>query len=153
MQHTGGHGLCSDMALLFTGGKKLFALYLTHAGMANAFGAAGSLAALLMWLYFSAAVLLLGAEFSAARPATAQSALPGGTERERQTGAAALSRLPRATPWARSDAPRQWRCATFCVFRAPQTGFIETGSGAGLCISYMLTPAPRPHTHKSSLKA
>ena len=48
-------------------GKKLFALYLTHAGTASAFGAAGSLAVLLMWLYFSAAVLLLGAEFSAAR--------------------------------------------------------------------------------------
>ncbi len=54
-------------ALLFSGGKKLFALYLAHAGMANAFGAAGSLAALLMWLYFSAAVLLFGAEFAAAR--------------------------------------------------------------------------------------
>ncbi|SDE15090.1 YihY/virulence factor BrkB family protein [Paraburkholderia lycopersici] len=54
-------------AVLFSAGKKLFALYLAHAGMATAFGAAGSLAVLLMWLYFSAAVLLLGAEFSAAR--------------------------------------------------------------------------------------
>jgi membrane protein len=54
-------------ALLFSAGKKLFALYLAHAGMANSFGAAGSLAVLLMWLYFSALVLLLGAEFSAAR--------------------------------------------------------------------------------------
>lgn len=54
-------------AVLFTAGKKLFALYLAHAGMASAFGAAGSLAVLLMWLYFSAAVLLLGAEFAAAR--------------------------------------------------------------------------------------
>jgi len=54
-------------AALFSVGKKLFALYLAHAGMATAFGAAGSLAVLLMWLYFSAAVLLLGAEFSAAR--------------------------------------------------------------------------------------
>jgi membrane protein len=35
--------------------------------MANAFGAAGSLAVLLMWLYFSAAVLLFGAEYAAAR--------------------------------------------------------------------------------------
>jgi membrane protein len=35
--------------------------------MATTFGAAGSLAVLLMWLYFSAAVLLLGAEFAAAR--------------------------------------------------------------------------------------
>ncbi|SAL55390.1 YihY/virulence factor BrkB family protein [Caballeronia humi] len=54
-------------AVLFSAGKKLFAFYLTHAGTASAFGAAGSLAVLLMWLYFSAAVLLLGAEFSAAR--------------------------------------------------------------------------------------
>ncbi|MGF6777105.1 YhjD/YihY/BrkB family envelope integrity protein [Paraburkholderia sp. GAS334] len=54
-------------AALFSAGKKMFALYLAHAGMANSFGAAGSLAVLLMWLYFSAAVLLLGAEFSAAR--------------------------------------------------------------------------------------
>ena len=60
-------------ALLFTVGKKLFALYLTHAGLANAFGAAGSLAALLMWLYFSAAVLLLGAEFAASRGRRRQS--------------------------------------------------------------------------------
>ncbi|SDG12396.1 YhjD/YihY/BrkB family envelope integrity protein [Paraburkholderia phenazinium] len=54
-------------AVLFSAGKKLFALYIAHAGMANSFGAAGSLAVLLMWLYFSAVVLLLGAEFAAAR--------------------------------------------------------------------------------------
>ncbi|GAB7535601.1 YihY/virulence factor BrkB family protein [Burkholderia sp. 22PA0099] len=54
-------------AVLFSAGKKLFAIYLAHAGTASAFGAAGSLAVLLMWLYFSAAVLLLGAEFAAAR--------------------------------------------------------------------------------------
>ncbi|APR38650.1 YhjD/YihY/BrkB family envelope integrity protein [Paraburkholderia sp. SOS3] len=54
-------------AVLFSAGKKLFALYLAHAGTANSFGAAGSLAVLLMWLYFSALVLLLGAEFAAAR--------------------------------------------------------------------------------------
>ncbi|OAJ55174.1 hypothetical protein A6V36_35645 [Paraburkholderia ginsengiterrae] len=54
-------------AVLFSAGKKLFALYIAHAGMASSFGAAGSLAVLLMWLYFSASVLLLGAEFSAAR--------------------------------------------------------------------------------------
>lgn len=75
-------------ALLFSGGKKLFALYLTHAGMANAFGAAGSLAALLMWLYFSAAVLLFGAEFAAARA------------RERRK-AAAQSKPPRVNAAAR----------------------------------------------------
>ena len=54
-------------ALLFTIGKKLFALYLAHAGTASAFGAAGSLAVLLMWLYFSSAVFLLGGEFAAVK--------------------------------------------------------------------------------------
>lgn len=54
-------------AVLFAVGKKLFALYLTHAGTASAFGAAGSLAVLMMWLYFAAAVLLLGAEAASSR--------------------------------------------------------------------------------------
>jgi membrane protein len=52
-------------ALLFAGGKHGFALYLAHAGTANAFGAASSLAVLMMWLFFSAAVFLFGAELSA----------------------------------------------------------------------------------------
>jgi membrane protein len=52
-------------ALLFEGGKGLFALYLGHAGTANTFGAAGSMVVILLWLYYSAAVFLLGAELSA----------------------------------------------------------------------------------------
>src|SRR5690606_36259638 len=52
-------------ALLFSAGKGLFALYLSNAGTASAFGAAGSLAVLLMWLYFSSAVFLFGAELTA----------------------------------------------------------------------------------------
>jgi membrane protein len=53
-------------AILFTVGRYLFGFYLSHAGTANAFGAAGSLAVLMMWLYFSALVFLLGAETTAA---------------------------------------------------------------------------------------
>jgi membrane protein len=52
-------------AVLFSVGKNLFGIYLARAGTANAFGAAGSLAVLLMWLYFSSAVFLLGAEITA----------------------------------------------------------------------------------------
>lgn len=52
-------------AILFSLGKHLFALYLSQAGTANAFGAAGSLAAILMWLYFSATIFLVGAEIAA----------------------------------------------------------------------------------------
>ncbi|CAM2142210.1 membrane protein [Pararobbsia alpina] len=52
-------------AILFGGGKNLFSIYLAHAGTANMFGAAGSLAIILMWLYYSSAVFLLGAEVAA----------------------------------------------------------------------------------------
>lgn len=52
-------------ALLFSAGKDLFAFYLSNAGTASAFGAAGSLAVLMMWLYFSAAVFLFGAQLTA----------------------------------------------------------------------------------------
>lgn len=72
-------------AVLFTIGKKLFALYLAHAGTASAFGAAGSLAVLLMWLYFSSAVLLLGAEFAAVKG--------GFGERKDKSAAAAAAAL------------------------------------------------------------
>jgi YihY family inner membrane protein len=53
-------------AVLFTAARYLFGFYLSRAGTANAFGAAGSLAVLMMWLYFSALVFLLGAETTAA---------------------------------------------------------------------------------------
>jgi len=51
-------------ALLFSVGKYLLGLYLGLSGVASAFGAAGSLAVVLIWVFFSAQILLLGAEFS-----------------------------------------------------------------------------------------
>jgi membrane protein len=51
-------------ALLFEVGKFLIGLYLGKAGVASAFGAAGSLVVLLVWVYFSAQIFLLGAEFT-----------------------------------------------------------------------------------------
>lgn len=51
--------------VLFSIGKHFLALYLAHAGTASAFGAAGSLVVLMMWLFFSAGVFLLGAEAAA----------------------------------------------------------------------------------------
>ncbi|WP_408457498.1 YihY/virulence factor BrkB family protein [Paraburkholderia sediminicola] len=52
-------------SVLFTVGRHLFGFYLAHAGTANSFGAAGSLAVLMMWLYFSAVVFLFGSEITA----------------------------------------------------------------------------------------
>lgn len=52
-------------SVLFTAGRHLFGFYLAYAGTANSFGAAGSLAVLMMWLYFSAVVFLFGSEIAA----------------------------------------------------------------------------------------
>ena len=51
-------------ALLFTVGKFLIGLYIGKSGVASAFGAAGSLVVVLVWVYYSAQVFLLGAEFT-----------------------------------------------------------------------------------------
>jgi membrane protein len=48
-------------ATLFTIGKQLLAWYLSTAAVVSAYGAAGSLVVLLMWIYFSSAVLLFAA--------------------------------------------------------------------------------------------
>jgi membrane protein len=51
-------------AALFTLGKYLISLYLGRAGVSSGFGAAGSLVVLLVWVYYSAQIFLLGAEFT-----------------------------------------------------------------------------------------
>ena len=47
-------------ALLFTIGKMLIGLYLGKSGVASAYGAAGSLVVVLVWVYYSVQILLLG---------------------------------------------------------------------------------------------
>jgi membrane protein len=53
-------------ALLFTLGKYGLTLYFSKAAPASAFGAAGSLAALLLWVYYSGMIAFFGAEFTKA---------------------------------------------------------------------------------------
>ena len=48
-------------AFLFTIGKQVLAWYLSTAAVVSAYGAAGSLVVLLMWIYFSSAILLFAA--------------------------------------------------------------------------------------------
>lgn len=52
-------------ALLFHLGRWLIGLYLANSTQPSAFGAAASFAAMLLWLYYSAQIFLLGAEFTA----------------------------------------------------------------------------------------
>ena len=51
-------------AVLFSIGKLLIGLYLGRSGIASTYGAVGSLVVLLLWIYYSAQILLFGAEFT-----------------------------------------------------------------------------------------
>jgi membrane protein len=51
-------------ALLFSIGKSLLGIYLGHSSLASVYGAAGSLVILLVWVYYSSQLILLGAEFT-----------------------------------------------------------------------------------------
>ena len=51
-------------AVLFTLGKEFIGLYLGQSATASSYGAAGSVMVLLLWVYYSAQIVLLGAEFT-----------------------------------------------------------------------------------------
>lgn len=51
-------------AVLFTIGKTVLGFYLGRASVTSAYGAAGSLVALLLWCYYAAQIVFLGAEFT-----------------------------------------------------------------------------------------
>ena len=80
-------------ALLFNVGKYLIGLYLGTASVGSTFGAAGSFVALLVWIYYSTQILLLGAEF------TQVYAMRHGTGKE------AVAGLEPATPVAATPQP------------------------------------------------
>jgi len=71
-------------AVLFTLGKTLIGFYIGTVGVAKGFGAAGTLVVILVWIYYSAVIFLLGAEFTrawsgkeAAKPEDVVPAEPG----------------------------------------------------------------------------
>jgi membrane protein len=51
-------------SVLFTAGKFVIGIYLGRSGVTSIFGAAGSLVGILLWVYYSSQILLLGAEFT-----------------------------------------------------------------------------------------
>jgi membrane protein len=51
-------------AALFTVGKSLIGVYLGNSAVASSYGAAGSVILVLVWVYYSAQIFLLGAEFT-----------------------------------------------------------------------------------------
>jgi membrane protein len=51
-------------SVLFTVGRLLIGLYIGRAGVASGFGAAGGIIVVFVWVYYSAQIFLLGAEFT-----------------------------------------------------------------------------------------
>ena len=90
-------------AVMFTIGKFLIGLYIGKSGIASGFGAAGSLAIVFVWVYYSAQIFLLGAEFTWVYAKTF------GSMRQLQSApapaAAAPTREPRKPGLARGTAP------------------------------------------------
>ncbi len=51
-------------AILFTAGKFLIGLYLSKAAVGSAYGAAGSVVVVIVWIYYTAQIVFFGAEFT-----------------------------------------------------------------------------------------
>jgi membrane protein len=84
-------------ALLFTIGKYLIGLYLGRASVGSAYGAAGSLIVVLVWVYYSAQVFFFGAEFTHVY-AKAQAAQSRQARRlDRTRGASSVASPPAAS--------------------------------------------------------
>jgi membrane protein len=99
-------------ALLFEVGKFLLGLYLGHSGVASAYGAAGSLAVLLIWLYYSGQIFLFGAEFTkvyanrfGSRIVPAPNAEPVTQEARAEQGLARSANGPAGAPRQGQPAP------------------------------------------------
>jgi len=90
-------------ALLFTAGKSLIGLYLGRTAVGSAYGAAGSLVVILIWIYYSAQILFFGAEFTkvytrrtGARVVPEETAVPMTDDARAKQGMDRSERLPLA---------------------------------------------------------
>lgn len=89
-------------AFLFVLGKFLLGLYLGLGTVGSTYGAAGSLVVLLVWLYYSAQILLLGAEFTRVYAVRRGSLARKGLVRP-EPAPGALAPAPLLTPQARDE--------------------------------------------------
>ncbi|HZQ62199.1 MAG TPA: YihY/virulence factor BrkB family protein, partial [Casimicrobiaceae bacterium] len=133
-------------ALLFTIGKFLIGLYIGKSSVVSGFGAAGSLAVVLIWVYYSAQIFLLGAEFTwvysyryGSHKGEAMPAHAGSTPyRQKDTAPPArdkareVSRMPEHRHAAPAPLTPAARRATTLLNRHPQLGLALAVAIGGL---------------------
>jgi membrane protein len=123
-------------AFLFTVGKSLIGLYIGGTAVASTFGAMGALAVVLLWVFYSAQIFLLGAEFTRAW------ASQEGSRRTAPIGPRAAEAAParRGRPCRRAPKPPRtgthrrgvpWPCWRWWAPRSSAAGGGAEGGGAG----------------------
>lgn len=103
-------------ALLFTIGKTAIALYIGKTHIASGFGAAGSLIVMLVWIYYSSLIFLLGAEFT--RAFAEQQGSHAGEGEPAAAAAAAAEAKPAAEPAPATPLPSEILLARTDIARA-----------------------------------
>lgn len=89
-------------ALLFEDGKYAIALYIGRSDVAATYGAAGAVVILLLWIYYTAQIFLLGAEFtrSYAHRYGSRAGVSPASDHDRERSPQAIAPRPsRATAW------------------------------------------------------
>jgi membrane protein len=125
-------------AALFTVGKFLIGLYIGKSGVASGFGAAGSIVVIFIWVYYSAQIFLLGAEFTWVYARTFGS-LRDAAAAETATQAQAPE-IPSRSQDASGSVPGAPAAADRPIMvgsRSPLTE-IGVGVGVGLALRYLI---------------
>jgi membrane protein len=74
--------------LFFTVGKTLIGLYLGKSSLGSAYGAAGSVIVVIVWVYYSAQIFFFGAELTHAYSEHRSPSAPGDSEAVKHSAAA-----------------------------------------------------------------
>jgi membrane protein len=119
-------------ALLFTAGKFLIGVYIGKSGIASGFGAAASLVIVFLWVYYSAQIFLLGAEFTwvYARTLGSMQDIASPEQAAGEKAVDADQEAPARSGSARSDAAFA-ATATTAIAAAAATGARARPAGAG----------------------
>jgi membrane protein len=133
-------------ALLFTIGKFAIGLYIGKTEIASAYGAAGALAVLLIWVYYSAAIFLMGAEFTwvyahahGSRQGQPREAAAAPVPRRDDTGAETVAGAAFGTP-----ARRLQRSPAAVAQRSTPMRGVWRIAGLALALAYAMRSDPRP---------